>query len=841
MRKKDFISLLNNIHSEVEAMRGVVRKTNEDGTTSFSGLEFFNSPKRDVQLCFLIFLAYTNSFNGDFPENIVDMEILLNKFFPNNNAIKLELWSYIKKDVHESYPKWMQLVKSYNLHSFRTPENDKRLLHWANENHLFNEGVMHEFTLNVKMLLDVIENTSDVLGLQLSNNRLLVIGDNSLYYKKIFTGQFNYTSYTLCPEGDYLNCCSLLNIAFFLGNDMYHILKREEKSKDVFPFEEARFDTIYSFVEKENDSDVLNFDKIVSLTEKGGCGIIFGQSQTRLIDKEVFKRIEFPLIADYISGTYAEKMDKVYVYKQGVNNPKVRAIEALYSSDQINIHYKGFLKGFINCISDGKNAYNYQELTKEDFLYAPAGDIQLAKVFRAVDQIDFVFRKIDDIVKYQSNFNIPTKEVPQESIISRLSSDPFNISLSPKFLLDNDIYDDDFSKEIAERAFFIEKKNNFYLLEPRFFDERYYKIAESLAWGEEVPEKECTQLECRIMIKPGLLWNGSNSFLRINCSKEHPICYRYCIFCQDDYHPQCQTSINEIEISEEFDEDFVIYQFANHFSFNSDYILVAPTKEKQHEYYLKKKDEYRLKNADLIKEIREENRKALSVDLHYLKHDAAQYLSSINSTAHSFTKMLQQGPLALNDTMGEDYTVKDALDNIIKSVSHVTEFLKQMTLLTDTLPKRKIIISNLLENFVKGCLKRDYYKVNLSIAENMDNVSCLLDDRINKVFANILSNAERHAFTDLNRSDYELRINAYRENNMVTITFANNGTPPDSSLTEEGYFTRGLHIGKTGHNGFGGSIIRDTINAQDGIVHLYLNKDNNYPFIIEIKLKIEND
>ena len=556
----------------------------------------------------------------------------------------------------------------------------------------------------------------------------------------------------------------------------------------------------------------------------------------------MFANIDIPLIADYVSATYAENLNKLYVYKLGKEgDSKVRAIETFYSLDDINIHYNGFLKSLVNCISNSSNAYNYQELTKEDFLYAPAGDVQLSKVFRETDQMDFEFRKIDDIVKFKSNFNIPTKEVPQERIVNRLSSNPFNISMSPKYLLENDIYDDSFSKEIAEKAFFIEKKNNYYLLAPQFYDEHYYKVAENIAWGGDGPDKERTQLECRIMTNSGLLWNGSKGFLRIDCSEEHPICYRYCIFCQDDYQPQCQTSINEVEISEEFDEDFVIYQFANHLSLNTDYILVAPTKEKQHEYYLKKKDEYRLKNADLIKEIREEDRKALSVDLHYLKHDAAQYLSSINSTAHSLIKMLQQGPLALNDSIGAEYTVEDALNNIAKSVSHVTEFLKQMTLLTDVLPKREMKISDLLESFVRGCLKRNYYKVHLSLAESVINVSCLLDDRINKVFANILSNAERHAFTDINRNDYELRIDAYRENDMAIITFANNGTPPDSSLTEEGYFTRGLHVGKTGHNGFGGSIIRDTINAQDGIVHLHLNKDEKYPFIIEIKLKIEND
>ena len=844
MIETDFISLLNKIHSEVETIWGGVRKTDEEGKTYSSVLDFLYNThgKRDVQLCFLIFLAYTNSFDGDFPKDFIDMEILLNQFFPNNKTVTSELWGYVKNEAHESYPEWMKLVKSHNLHCYRTPENDVLLLQWANENLLFNEGTMYEETLYVKLLLEIIDNTSNTLGLNLSNNRLLVIGDNNNYYKRLFTGKLNYSSYTLCPEGDYLNCCSLLNTVFFLGNEKYHIIKREENSKEIFPFEEARFDTIYSFVEKEKDNDKLDFQKILSFTDKGGCGIIFGQSLKKLINRSTFENYSFPLIADYVSATYAENLNKLYVYKlEKPNDSKVRAIEAFYSSDDINIHYNGFLKGFINCISNSTNSYNYQELTKEDFLYAPSKDVQLSKVFRDSDQMDFVFRKIDDIVKYKSNFNIPTKEIPQDCIISRLSSDPFNISLSPKYLLDSDIHDDDFSKEIAEKAFFIEKRNNHYLLDPQFYDEKYYKIAESIAWGGEGPEKECTQLECRIMTEPGLLWNGSKSFLRINCSKEHPICYRYCIFCQDDYHPQCQTSINEIEITEEFDEDFVIFQFANHFSFNTDYILVAPTKEKQHEYYLKKKDEYRLNNIDLIKEIREEDRKALSVDLHYLKHDAAQYLSSINSTAHSFIKMLQQGPLALNDSIGANYTVKDALDNITKSVSHVTEFLKQMTLLTDALPKRKINISVLLGNFVKGCLKRDYYKVILSIADNMENVFCLLDDRINKVFTNILSNAERHAFTDFNRSDYELRINAYRENDMAIITFANNGTPPDPSLTEEGYFTRGLHVGNTGHNGFGGSIIRDTINAQDGIVHLYLNRDNKYPFIIEIKLKIEND
>lgn len=842
MENRNFSSLLKEIHSKVKALKEVACK-DEQGNSTISVEEIINTPKYDLQLCFLIFLAYTNSFDCDFPEDITDMDILLNKFYCNKKVISEDLWGYIKKEAHETFSQWMKLVKSYNLQNYRTPENDKILQKWANENHLFKYSAHHIF---VDILIDVIDSTADTLGLALSNNRLLIIGDNAKIYKKIFSGHLHYSSYTLCPEDDYIYCCSLLNTLFFLGNDKYHILKRERNSREVFPFEEARFDTIYSFVEKKKDEDVLHFDEILSLTEIGGCGIVFGQSQNRLIEKSLFERNEFPLIADYASATNADRCNKMYVYKTGVNNTKVRAIKAFDEFENVSTQYSDWINKIVDSIN-GRTIYdNYQELTKEDFLFASAGNVDLRNVFRKRDQMDFVFRKIEDIIGIKTNNNVPFEDIPKELIVSCLSNNPFNVILSPKYLLNKDVYNANYSKEISEKAFIIEKyyKGNLYVkyLGPQLYDKRYSRIIEGISRGDNEFKREKTQMECRIMTSSGLLWNGANSFMKVNCSEEHPICYQYCTFGLDEMSlPLCQTYINEIEISDQFDEDFVIYQFTHHFSTNTGYILVAPTKEKQHEYYLKKKEEYWLKNADLINEVREEDRKAISRDLHYLKHDAAQYLSSINSTAHSFIKKLQQGPLTLNESMGADYTVKDALDNITKSVSHVTEYLKQMTLLTDVLPKRKVKISDLLKNFVNGCLKRDYYIVNLSIAENMENVFCLLDDRINKVFANILSNAERHAFTDFNRSDYELRINAYRENDMVIITFANNGTPPDPSLTEEGYFTRGLHVGKTGHDGIGGSIIRDTINAQDGIVHLHLNKDNKYPFIIEIKLKIEND
>ena len=257
--------------------------------------------------------------------------------------------------------------------------------------------------------------------------------------------------------------------------------------------------------------------------------------------------------------------------------------------------------------------------------------------------------------------------------------------------------------------------------------------------------------------------------------------------------------------------------------------------------YLKKKEEYFLKNANLINEIRQEERQRISIDLHYLKHDAAQYLSKISSVKSLFEGRLCNGALTLTDKFRSGNTVKDYLEDIGKCVSHVTSFLEQMTFLTDVLPQKPTDISQLLQKLVDSTLTTKKYEVLLELSESMNGTKCLLDERIHKVFDNILSNAERHAFTNKNRKDYKISIKAVKEGDIVILTFSNNGTPPDRTLTEEGFFTRGLHVGPTGHSGFGGSIIRETIEAQNGIVHLHLNENSEFTFQLEIKLPVYYD
>lgn len=839
--EQKLLSVLNQIRSEVEQLRGIEKEIDEQGKTSYKiSTEFFLGKDRDVQLCFLILLAYKDVFKGDLPHDVIDITILLHKNLGSDSKLH-DLWKHINVNLHDSYPQWMELVNSYQLHNYQSEENDTLIFKWMNEEILFSDGLMSEFAIYANFLTEVVGNSSSTFDMVSNGKNILVLGDNCKFYREIFTDKRSFKNITFCPEGNYLYNCVLLNCAFQPNQLNVNLLKRENKDSSVFPFDDARFDIIYSYIEKEEDKDVLDFKSIMSLVEDDGWAVVFGQSQKRLINKEVFSSYDFPLVADYISVTFASNINKMYLCRKKNSSCVVRSLQLLIDGSEFNLQYQGILTATIKAIEKHMTTGNYQELTKEDYLYSSRGDVMLSNIFRSRDQMSFVFREIDDIIMKKTNNLIPKGEIKGGNIIERVSDNPFNIKMSPKYYLEPEVYNEAFSKEAEKSLFrFGEKNNNSYLLEVNFPSEKYYEIAKNLSYGVNDYDKEQTQMECRIMLSSGLLWNGYRSFLKVNASREHPVCYRYCIFCQEDYQPQCQSALNEVEISDEYDEDFIIYQFSSHYD-HSKFILVAPTKEEQHAYYLNKKEEYRLKNIDLVNEIREEERKKISIDLHYLKHDASQYLSKISSAKSLFEGRLENGVLNLNDKFRSGNTVKDYLEDIGKCVTHVTKFLEQMTFLTDVLPQKPMEIGILLQELAKCTLTTKNYKVELNLSENLEGVRCLLDERIYKAFDNILSNAERHAFVDKKRTDYKVEINAIKEGDVVIISFANNGTPPDHTLTEEGFFTRGLHVGPTGHSGFGGSIIRETIEGQNGIVHLHINESGDNPFLIEIKLPVYYD
>lgn len=105
-----------------------------------------------------------------------------------------------------------------------------------------------------------------------------------------------------------------------------------------------------------------------------------------------------------------------------------------------------------------------------------------------------------------------------------------------------------------------------------------------------------------------------------------------------------------------------------------------------------------------------------------------------------------------------------------------------------------------------------------------DSISLFLfpKDALERVFNNILSNAEAHAYTDKSRNDYQLRFSWHTDGEALVVEIDNNGTPiPDdrdtASLLEYGVSTN-LH--NDGHNGIGCNEIDDIMKRYEGKVEI---------------------
>lgn len=825
-----FIQILEDIHDKVEKLRLSGIDKDKGSFTFKEASELFNYRERGLEFYFFVYLWYVGILNDDIPSDEMDVTILLNISDDVKKKKILEVWESINSKLHHTFPEWMQIIGNYHLNRYRSDRNDLELVKWINGKYLYflNDGGFP----TTRLLLGIIEQTELVIGIAKHKKRMLVLGDEEKLYFDLFTGKIDCDLCTLYPQKEYYYNCSLLN-SLLLGDHKIQVLKRDSGNETVFPFNDAKFDTIYSFIYKEKEKNTQYLEGALKYLDIDGVGYMFYQPFNIRIDNKWNMNYDYPLIASSIDGT-------LYLCKNTNLQDKIRSLFIWSSRTELEVGGADVIvEHFVNLIKKGGLSDDYQELTKEDFLYAPA-NTPLNKIFRQADQIDFVFAT--NVFKMKDhNYNVPAKEIPDYSIIdnSSLSNNPFNYIAPPNFYLEYDVIDESYSKRIIDESFSVTPDEEWGdILNPNFKD----KKLESKAWdlALNVPDvKEKNLLECCVVDYPVILYNEHDQkLLKVEASKEHPVCYRQRVFFVEEYSLWCNARMIEIEISPEYDEDFILYQLCTS---KTNRILVAPTKEEQKAYYLKKKEEYFLKNANLINEIRKEERKRISVDLHYLKHDAAQYLSKISSAKSLFEVRLNSGALTLTDEFKSGNTVKDYLEDIGKCVRHVTSFLEQMTFLTDVLPQKPVDISQLLLKLVENTLTTKKYEILLELSESLNGTKCLLDERIHKAFDNILSNAERHAFTNKNRKDYKISIKAVKEGDIVILTFSNNGTPPDRTLTEEGFFTRGLHVGPTGHSGFGGSIIRETIEAQNGIVHLHLNNNSEYPFQLEIKLPVYYD
>ena len=105
-----------------------------------------------------------------------------------------------------------------------------------------------------------------------------------------------------------------------------------------------------------------------------------------------------------------------------------------------------------------------------------------------------------------------------------------------------------------------------------------------------------------------------------------------------------------------------------------------------------------------------------------------------------------------------------------------------------------------------------------------------IDALVDKVLANIISNAQSHAFTDDTRKDYKLKFSWHTNGASLIIEVENNGTPipndrDTASLLEYGVSTALHH---NGHNGIGCNEIDDIMQRYDGKVEIVSSPQSEF-------------
>ena len=805
-----------------------------------TGPDLLRSKDLDLMLAFLIASYYNGFFDGKVLKDFDDVSIVIGNI--HSDPI-LSLWNRIRLD-YLNQKQLLEMIESYHLHSFKNSANDKLVIKWLSSHLLFafsawdSGGIVEIYQMCARVLLA----TQEKIGVNLIKGSSLVRGDCQIIASYFFEKANDDMALTFVPSSNaYYN---RVQIVLCFWKSLYpnvQCLECIEDNTIVFPFEEVLFDNVFVFLYDDNEDFSLIEESLIFVSDNGLC--FAPRYNTKLIDKETFCKWSYPIIFRNIYN------NSVYAYlciKDNSFSSLVRYVDIHNPDDENLYEYQGSITGFVvECINNDSYRDECMILDKEDFIIH-SDDI--TKVERKEDQRDWVYRPIQDMIIFEDNDDeFLLTSIPNQACVVdlHLPTNPFYPDLPEKYYLNSKFQNVPDDKDIHDEFSFVKDENQHCKLDCT--DAFLEKLWSSLSYRayRENPHAFVSdfhdfynRVQCRITRKARLLSCG-NKLVKVYGTEQNPVCYQnVSVYPEYDYYV-CEWGFEPVFVNPEYDEDFVLWARSNWE--NSDrYMLIPPTVERQHEFFLKMKDEYDIKNASLIQVIREDERRRISIDLHYLKHDAAQYLSSINSAAQLIINKMKDNRLTVDDTIVPGYTVNDKLTNISKSTKRITEFLKQMVFLTDNVAKTPKDIKILLEEFVNGCLKSNF-SVLLSTNENIEGVMCLLDERINKVFTNILSNAERHAFTNKRKKDYQLLIDARKENDVIVITFMNNGTPPDRTLTEEGFFTRGMYVGETGHSGFGGSIIRDTIEAQGGIVHLRLNENKEYPFIIEIKLPVYYD
>lgn len=580
---------MDNLTLTLDALQEEIDKNlsspiNTDGTVKVYSLKRCNDFKL---FWFLIYAQYSGILNldtsDDYNSDILnDISISIGTSSKKRKDKILNLWNKIKEKVNaEDISRFCTIINKYELESYNSEENDKVISQWANKK------LIHFIDINDRPImsfeqgryddtfLDIITDCQLQLDIDLNKNTLVCASNESVISYFLNSNNINRSIVFYHCVAEF---AILINVTFFdCYSNIQCISDSIEASDEIFPFDTTFDNVVYTLNPDVNYSKLLNY-----VNDEGCCIARVGLNQ--LVQKHFRGNNQFPLIFDSEQG-------RMVVCKKGGDMDQTVRYAVLPSPD-----YKDEIR---NCIKQHVSSDYYQELTKDDFLES-SSPYSFFNVRRDNDQLHFIWKPISEIFKvvekgepvYNSDFDI-SKIVKNGD----LSSDPFNTKLPPNFYLYNFanthngevLYDDvkiwnDDTHGIGECNFKYPKVYKKYLSEIANSRENELSLSPDAL---DFLKKTC----CKILKEPCWLIQ-SNKFIHVEATEASPVCFlKYVFYTNDDTGISllaCSEQMNTVEFSSQYDVQFVIYQLSQLKGFNHKKILVAPTKEEQHLYYMEK-------------------------------------------------------------------------------------------------------------------------------------------------------------------------------------------------------------------------------------------------------------
>lgn len=578
---------MNNLTLTLDALKEEIDKSltspiNTDGTVKMYSSEKCNYFKL---FWFLIYAQYSDILNFDISDghnsNILNEISISISASSNKRKDKiLKIWNKVKEGVSaENIRHFCAIINKYELELYNSEENDKVISQWANKKliqliDLSDRPIMSfEHGRYDDIFLDIITDCQLQLDINLNKNTLVCAGNESVI--SYFLNN-NITNRSITFYHCVAKFAILINVAFFdCYSNIQCISDSREASGEIFPFDTTFDNVVYTLNHNVNYSKLLNYVK------DGGCCIAHvGLNQ--LVQKHFQGNNQFPLIFDGEQG-------RMVVCKKNSDGSQIVRYAILSTPD-----YKDEIK---KCIKQHISSDYYQELTKDDFLWS-SSPYSFSQVRRDKDQLHFIWKPISEIIKivekgepvYNSDFDI-NKVIKYRD----LSSEPFNTKLPSNFYLYNFINTP--NSEVLYNDVKIWNNNMDDIGECNFNCPNVYKnllleVARSRE-NELSPDaldflkKTC----CKILKEPCWLIQ-SDKFIHVEATESSPVCFlKYAFYMNDDTGVPllaCSEQINTAEFSSQYDVQFVIYQLSKLKNYNQKKILVAPTKEEQHSYYMEK-------------------------------------------------------------------------------------------------------------------------------------------------------------------------------------------------------------------------------------------------------------